>query len=247
MMPMMEIVAHRGLHEELPENSLAALAAAAEAGADFVEFDVRFTGDGHPVVTHYLECEKFCELSGYLFEYDLEAIRKAPLRGSSSSAPLYVSTLEEVVSALAGTVGLEIEIKGPEPEAARIVAEQLITFKEHWQSMEVTSYEPALLLAVSEICGDELICDLLFPRSESWMTGPIVSHLAAQKARLARARAVHLHPSQLVKETVKRIRDQGLEVHAWDVNDREAMALMRDLGISRLSTDRLREALAGTL
>ena len=39
------VAAHRGYHVALPENSLAALRAAAELGADLVEVDVRHTAD----------------------------------------------------------------------------------------------------------------------------------------------------------------------------------------------------------
>jgi glycerophosphoryl diester phosphodiesterase len=53
----MQLAAHRGFHESLPENSLAAFEAAIEAGADAIEFDVRVTRDGVAVVTHWLECD----------------------------------------------------------------------------------------------------------------------------------------------------------------------------------------------
>src|SRR3954471_19739401 len=46
------IVAHRGAPTERPENTLAAFEAAIAAGAGAVEFDVRLTADGRPVVLH---------------------------------------------------------------------------------------------------------------------------------------------------------------------------------------------------
>ena len=45
-----EIVAHRGVHDEFPENTLPAFERAIELGADAVELDVRLTADGVPVV-----------------------------------------------------------------------------------------------------------------------------------------------------------------------------------------------------
>ena len=48
----MEIIAHRGYSAKAPENTLAALDAALEAGADAVEFDIQTGGDGLPVLFH---------------------------------------------------------------------------------------------------------------------------------------------------------------------------------------------------
>lgn len=45
-------IAHRGLSSVAPENTLAAIRAAAEAGFKYVEFDVRYTGDGTAVLLH---------------------------------------------------------------------------------------------------------------------------------------------------------------------------------------------------
>jgi len=46
------LIAHRGYPARFPENSLDGIAAALEAGACFVEFDVQISGDGIPVVIH---------------------------------------------------------------------------------------------------------------------------------------------------------------------------------------------------
>jgi len=46
------IIAHRGASAHAPENTLAALQLAVDAGAEGVEFDVRLARDGVPVVIH---------------------------------------------------------------------------------------------------------------------------------------------------------------------------------------------------
>lgn len=47
-----EIVAHRGFSAEAPENTLSALVAGVEAGADAVEFDLHTAADGTAVLLH---------------------------------------------------------------------------------------------------------------------------------------------------------------------------------------------------
>jgi glycerophosphoryl diester phosphodiesterase len=46
------VLAHRGLHDDARENSMAAFAAAVAAGVDGIETDVRLTRDGVPVLFH---------------------------------------------------------------------------------------------------------------------------------------------------------------------------------------------------
>ena len=48
----MLILAHRGYHAELPENTLAAFEAAVNLGADGIETDVQVTRDGVPILFH---------------------------------------------------------------------------------------------------------------------------------------------------------------------------------------------------
>lgn len=48
----MVIIGHRGAAALAPENTIASIEAAVEAGADMVEFDVQLTSDGHFVVMH---------------------------------------------------------------------------------------------------------------------------------------------------------------------------------------------------
>ncbi len=48
----MLVLAHRGYHADLPENTLAAFDAARRLGVDGIETDVRLSSDGKPVIMH---------------------------------------------------------------------------------------------------------------------------------------------------------------------------------------------------
>ena len=48
----MLLLAHRGYHAGLAENTMAAFAAAAQLGVDGIETDVRLSADGEPVIMH---------------------------------------------------------------------------------------------------------------------------------------------------------------------------------------------------
>ncbi len=116
--------------------------------------------------------------------------------------------------------------------------------------MEVTCYEPALLLDIGRRCPS-LATDLLQRRSEEWMGLDVVAYSALHGARLAGARAVHLHPTQLSPEVVGVVRSAGIEVHSWEVDDGCRLEMIEKLGIPKFDTDELvvaltyRESLGG--
>lgn len=116
-------------------------------------------------------------------------------------------------------------------------------FQHLWQTVEVTSYEPALLVAIQRECPGIPI-DLLIPRSESWMGLDVVAYLALHRARLASARAVHLHPTQLSTAGVAALCHHGIEIHLWDANDAQSWAKAVEYRIPRVCTDRFQQAIA---
>lgn len=65
-----QLVAHRGYMQAFPENTLAALRAALEAGGRYVEFDVQVSRDGVPMVYHDAELARTSGAEGTIFERD---------------------------------------------------------------------------------------------------------------------------------------------------------------------------------
>jgi glycerophosphoryl diester phosphodiesterase len=240
-----EIVAHRGIPTEAPENTIASFQRALELGADAIELDVRLTADKIPVVYHYFYLQENTSASGPIFDYSLQQLRDVQVfcKNNPIAEAGHISTLSEILEMFGGKIGLEIEIKGPEPEAAQIIGDVLYEFKDFWNSFEITSYEPALLLSIQKACPG-LTVDLLFPRSESWMKLDVVQYQAIHHARLAHARAIHLHPTQLSETVVTVLRHQHIEIHGWDVNDEQSLLAAAKFAIPRICTDDLMQALA---
>jgi glycerophosphoryl diester phosphodiesterase len=239
-----EIVAHRGAPIDCPENTIAAFERAISMGADSVEFDVRLTKDHVPVVYHYYYLEGFTNLPGPIFDCTLEQLKSAQYSGNyADRQQTQIPTLRETLETIGGRIGLELEIKGPEPEAPLIIGRMLRDYWSLWDELEVTSYEPQLLVTLQAECpGVEV--DLLCPRSEPWMGPDVVAYMAVQGALQSGARAVHLHPTQLTDGIVNTVRRAGIEIHSWEANDLESLELLRGHGIPRICTDDLALALA---
>src|SRR5271156_5650201 len=74
------IVAHRGLHGELPENSLAAMVAAWDAGILWCECDVHLSRDGEAIVIHDETLDRTTTGQGPVGEFSLKQLEELRLR-----------------------------------------------------------------------------------------------------------------------------------------------------------------------
>lgn len=74
MASMPHLIAHRGESADYPENTLSAIRAALDVGADGVEFDLQFTGDGQPVVLHDRDLRRTGALSQFIDEFDAQDV-----------------------------------------------------------------------------------------------------------------------------------------------------------------------------
>ena len=114
----LDVVAHRGVADHAPENTLPAFLRAIAVGADAVELDVRLTRDRVPVVYHYYYLDEITTLPGPIYDYTLDQLQAARFLPTgygtevASTQDWRISTLTEVLDVIGGKIGLEIEIKG---------------------------------------------------------------------------------------------------------------------------------------
>jgi len=82
------VIGHRGAARTAPENTLAGLRRAKALGCDWVEFDVRLTGDGALVLCHDPLLDRTTSGSGLVSAQSLAAIENAmPGAGSIRALP----------------------------------------------------------------------------------------------------------------------------------------------------------------
>ena len=95
-------VAHRGYSAVAPENTLPALAAAVLGGATYIEFDVRTTSDGVPVVIHDRTVDRTTDGSGHVWELTADQVRALDAGSwfSPAFAGVRVPLLAEVLDLL---------------------------------------------------------------------------------------------------------------------------------------------------
>lgn len=111
-------IAHRGLWSAAPENSLAAIRAAAELGVEFVEIDTQATADGHLVVIHDKTLDRTTSAKGVVGASSFATVRDVRLRAgaggeAASLTDERIPTLEEALEEARGRVFVNIDTKFP--------------------------------------------------------------------------------------------------------------------------------------
>jgi len=121
------VIAHRGAHEEAPENSLASIRHAIELGCDYVELDVRKTQDGSLVLMHDRSVARTTNGQDQVDQLTLDQIRALKFEGKVAERypDEMVPTFDEALALCRGKIGLYLDHKAGE------VLEVLETLKRH--------------------------------------------------------------------------------------------------------------------
>ncbi|MEE0969138.1 MAG: glycerophosphodiester phosphodiesterase family protein [Clostridia bacterium] len=137
-------IAHRGLHDILPntpENSLAAFRTASDKGLT-IEIDIHLTKDGRVVVFHDSNIRRMCGIDGIIEKMTLDELKKYTLAGTEERIP----TLEECLAAVSGKVPLLIEFKCTKGSGAPLCVAADKILSEYQGKYIVQSFYPPILL-----------------------------------------------------------------------------------------------------
>jgi glycerophosphoryl diester phosphodiesterase len=134
------VIAHRGAHRNLPENTLAAYQRAIDLGCDFVEIDTRTTSDGWIVSIHNASVDEYVKgASGKVSEMTFEQIRALDL-GAGFGEQLKgtrIPAFEEILLLCRGKIGIYLDLK------AASVTELVKIIKKHNMERSIIWYIPA--------------------------------------------------------------------------------------------------------
>lgn len=214
------VIAHRGAWSaEVPENSLAAFERAIDLGADMIEFDVRRTRDGEPVVFHD------AELAGTPVSH----LTRADIEDCAGVLP---PLLDEVLELARGRIALDVELK--EDGYVDELADVLSGFAVSGGELIVTSFLDTVLAQLAALTP-QLRRGLVVSRSANG---------AAERAKACGASIV-LPKLKLVDEaTLAELTAAGLTVIVWDFMAAAHTALLHDARVTGVITDDVPGALA---
>jgi glycerophosphoryl diester phosphodiesterase len=228
------VIGHRGAKATSPENTLASIRQAAAEGATWVEFDVKLTADGHPILMHDPTLERTTNGKGKVAETTLAAIRELDAGSwfGGRFAGEKVPTLEEALELMSGlAMGFNLEIKpcpGREAETAQAAA---ACVKQRWPSYlppPILSSFKAEALAAARAAAPEIARGFLFERLPAdWQ----------RQASALGCAAVHPNARTLAREEVAAMKGAGFPVLAWTVNEPARGRELLTWGVDALITD----------
>jgi glycerophosphoryl diester phosphodiesterase len=248
--PAVEIVAHRGASFDAPENTIASVKLAWEQKADAAEFDVFLSKDGKIVVIHDATTKRTAGVDAKVAEMTAAELKKLDV-GKWKAAKFAgepVPTLDEVLATVPAGKRVFIEVKcGPEivPELDRV----LTASKLKPEQTAVISFSADVIAAAKKARPDlpAYWVVSLAPRGQK----PRTAEELIAKAKEIKADGLDLSatPAVLDKTFGTKVKDAGLKLYVWTVNDVDLAKQMIAAGVESITTDRpgwLREQLAGT-
>ena len=208
------IIGHRGAPVVALENTLAAFEAAIAAGADGIEFDVRLSSDGVPVIIHDDTLTRTHGVRRRVAELTGEE-----LRGFG------VPSLRELFELMAGNALLLcLEIKSREPELAQLCCRLVREFG-FAERVIVECFDLSVLTNV------DLRKAALFDSRMQTEQSVIDRSLGVGATVLA------LHHRMAKPSLVEKAKLAGLMVVVWTVDDPAWVARARSLSIAALITN----------
>jgi glycerophosphoryl diester phosphodiesterase len=228
------IIGHRGAKASAPENTLVSIRQAHHEGANWVEFDVKLTADGHAILIHDETLDRTTTGRGAVARATLAEIKAldAGRKFGAQFAGECVPTLAEALALMASlSMGFNLEIKpckGRERETAETAVRVV---RAHWpghlQMPIFSSFQAESLRAARAA-------------SEDYPLGYLVESLPGDWAReAADLGCSFVHPGQrwLTRRQAEAVKAAGYPLLVWTVNDIARARELFDWGADALITD----------
>ena len=227
------IIGHRADAGNNPENTLAGIRQAFDAGADIVEVDVRPSADGALVLMHDEDVRRTTDGAGLVSEKSLSELKELDagswydLRYAGERVP----TLEEALLAAKGRGKLLLDVKGYNTGYAI----QQALKKAGAASDAVLITQNSTLQVAQDFKDNVPGAPMIWSGAMPEIRSP--EAFAALKKDGIAGFDLDISVSVMTKEFVKAAHDAGILVFVFTVLDPDTMLRMIDLGVDGMETD----------
>jgi len=223
------VVAHRGASAEAPENTAAAIRLGIEQGADLVEFDIRSTRDGIPILVHDEDLRRCGGRSDKVVDLDYETASQIDV-GSWFDAKFTgerMIPLEEAVAlCLEAGVRPLIERKTGTPEEIIAALNKIDAL----EKVTIIAFDWDFLAAFRQLSPKTPIA----PLGKKDLASQLPEILEIEP----RPEWVGWKNQDLDREGVEAAHTAGLKVNVWTVDSAKDVAKHLALGVDSITTNR---------
>ena len=205
---------------------MAAIQAAIESGADWVEIDVQEAADGAIVVIHDSDLKKIAGNAMKVADSTLAELQQVDIGSwfSPEFADQRIPTLKQVLQQCEGKIGVNIELKyyGEEKRLEESVA----------GIVEAAGMQDQVLLMSLSYEGVKKMRKL----RPDWEMG-LLSTVALGNVIGLDVDFLALNAKSTSSSTIRRIQKRNKKVMVWTVNDAVGMSVMFSRGVDAIITD----------
>jgi len=218
------IIGHRGASADLPENTLAAFALAADQGADGIELDVQFSADNQIIICHDFTLERLAGIERKVTDLTISELKEYDL-GEGQTIP----TLDELFEMMGPRVLYNIEIKD-------------FSFRDN--GLETAVADRIESFGLQDLALLSSFNPLSVRRARKALSHSIPVALIRMKGvfkytyLLASVQADNPHHSLVDKKYMAWAQKRGYRVHAWTVDDPLEAARLASLGVHGIITNK---------
>lgn len=238
--PAVEIIAHRGASHDAPENTLSAMKLGWKQKADAVELDLWFSKDGKIIVFHDSTTKRYDGKARPIGSLTLAEARQLDVgtwKGEAFKGER-IPSLESILETIPAGKRAVIEIKcGPEivPELVRV----LQGTGRRSNDFAVISFRHDTL-AASKAALPAIEHYFLYGYEKDKKTGqlPELAPLI-KRAKDSGFDGLNLHHGWPIdKAFVGKVKDAGLKMYVWTVDDSAVAQRLVDAGVDGITTNR---------
>jgi glycerophosphoryl diester phosphodiesterase len=231
--PGYEMLSHRGVTVDAPENTIEAFMDAVNRGFRWIELDVLTTKDRALVCSHNFDLERETDSYGYIHHKNFKDVKNA-FTGVNKEyrGGFRIPSLVEVLKIIPINVGLNIEIKYSslfDLTGARALCRLKKSLEN--RTIIVSSFNPIILLYVKFFFGQARTGFLIESKKYLWVTNWI--------------HPTFLHPRGDIidSEILTLCKERNMGILAWTVNNRCAIKWCFNNNVTGVITDRERSVL----
>jgi glycerophosphoryl diester phosphodiesterase len=241
------IIAHRGASSSAPENTLAAFRLAIEEAADGLEFDVRLSKDGHPMVIHDATLErtgrkamKVAELTAAELGstdvgswFNVMHPKKADPVYKGETVPTLAATLD-FLTGFRGLIYIELKCKDSEVEQLSRAVCKSISGSKLLPQIIVKSFKLSVIPRIRLGCPPARTAALFAPKIMRYLRKE--KHLVKIAEEFG-ADHLSLHYSLVSRKLMKKVEKTRLKVTIWTADKPRWVKRGADLGLFAIITN----------